>query len=166
MKSNWRNFSQYIPFFALLGLFFSSKVSAQTVIGTTTDMPVPTQHSGEPNLFATKDQLYMSWIEYLKDTTHALVYSKLKDGQWAQPITIAQGKNWFVNWADFPSLAVFGDGKTVQRGLMIMIFKFHSLLMQAKHGNRLFYSTEMAYKPNMVSCPLSRCPTGLCLQRG
>jgi hypothetical protein len=113
MISSWRHFSRFMPLFALLGLFFSSKVSAQTVIGTTTDMPVPTQHSGEPNLFATKDAFYMSWIEYLKDTTHALVYSKLKDGQWTQPITIAKGKNWFVNWADFPSLAVFEDGKTM-----------------------------------------------------
>ncbi|MEE9169182.1 MAG: sialidase family protein, partial [bacterium] len=32
-----------------------------------------------------------------------------KDG-WSEPKTIAQGDNWFVNWADFPSMAVLNDG--------------------------------------------------------
>jgi hypothetical protein len=113
MINSWRHFSRFIPFFAFLGLCFSCKTPARTIIGATTEIPVPTRHSGEPNLFAINDRVYMSWIENLKDTTHAMVFSTLKDGQWTQPITIAQGKNWFVNWADFPSLAVFGDGKTM-----------------------------------------------------
>jgi hypothetical protein len=113
MINSWRHFSRFIPFFALLGLFPSCKTSLTTTISKTTEISVPTQHSGEPNLFVTKDHLYMSWIEHLKDTTHALVFSTLKEGQWTQPTTIAQGKNWFVNWADFPSLAVFADGKTM-----------------------------------------------------
>jgi hypothetical protein len=113
MIYSWRYFSRYIPFFALIMVCFSCKTPSKTVINTTTEISVPTQHSGEPNLFATKDHVYMSWIEHLKDTTHALVFSTLKNGQWTQPTTIAQGKNWFVNWADFPSLAVFADGKTM-----------------------------------------------------
>jgi hypothetical protein len=108
-----QHFSRFIPLFTLLALCFSCRTTSKTVISITTDISVPTQHSSVPNLFATNDHLYMSWIENLKDTTHALVFSTLKDGQWTQPTTIAQGKNWFVNWADFPSLAVFTDGKTM-----------------------------------------------------
>jgi hypothetical protein len=30
------------------------------------------------------------------------------DNLWSEPKTIAQGTNWFVNWADFPGLVSFG----------------------------------------------------------
>lgn len=31
------------------------------------------------------------------------------DGRWSAPVTIAQGRGFFVNWADFPSIHVFGE---------------------------------------------------------
>lgn len=73
-------------------------------------IPVPTKESGEANLFTSPDgAVYLSWVEYLNDTTDALLFSKMENGQWAKPIEIAQGSNWFVNWADFPSVAVNGN---------------------------------------------------------
>jgi hypothetical protein len=36
--------------------------------------------------------------------------ARRKDGKWGAAETIAQGKGWFVNWADFPSLTVARDG--------------------------------------------------------
>jgi len=76
------------------------------------EIPVPAREgSVVPNLFVTEDeQLYMSWIEPENDSTHVLRFSKLENGRWTTPKTIAQGSNWFVNWADFPSLAVGTDG--------------------------------------------------------
>lgn len=64
--------------------------------------------AGEPNLFAAEDgTLYLSWIQYVNDTTDALMYAKFQGGRWSAPRRVAEGTDWFVNWADFPSLAVY-----------------------------------------------------------
>ena len=54
-------------------------------------------------------KLYFSWIEPA-DTGHALRFSVWNGVGWSAPRTIAQGDNWFVNWADFPSMAALEDG--------------------------------------------------------
>ncbi len=45
----------------------------------------------------------LRWIEPSGDGS-ALRYSVLGDGAWGAPRTVASGENWFVNWADFPSV--------------------------------------------------------------
>jgi hypothetical protein len=52
-----------------------------------------------------KGQIYLSWITQ-KDQMATLNYSKLAEGGWTAPETISQGDNWFINWADTPSLIV------------------------------------------------------------
>ena len=67
--------------------------------------------SAEPNLSVAPDgRVYMSWLEPL-DSGHALRYSVLDDTTWSAPRTIRQGKDFFVNWADFPSIEVLADGR-------------------------------------------------------
>lgn len=67
--------------------------------------------SGEPNLLAGSDgKVYVSWIEASPDTTHALRFATLEGKQLSQPRTIASGKFWFVNWADFPAMIRLADG--------------------------------------------------------
>lgn len=66
--------------------------------------------SGEPNLFVSPEgKLYLSWIEAAGDSASKLCYSVLEDEAWSEPATIAQGNNWFVNWADFPSVIATGN---------------------------------------------------------
>ena len=73
------------------------------------ELPVPCKSGGEPNLFVSESGgIYLSWVEFLTDTTDALLFSKMEDGKWSGPLEIARGNDWFVNWADFPSLAVTG----------------------------------------------------------
>ena len=68
----------------------------------------PCQEGGEPDLFvSTSGKSYLSWVEYRDDTTDVLMFSSLENDQWSAPKTIATGNNWFVNWADFPSLAAY-----------------------------------------------------------
>jgi hypothetical protein len=63
--------------------------------------------SGEPNLTAGPDgRVYLSWIEPAADSSHALRFSVLEGDRWSAPRTVASGRDWFVNWADFPSMAV------------------------------------------------------------
>lgn len=45
----------------------------------------------------------MSWLEPDGEDT-ALRFSTLDKGQWSAVGTVAKGDNWFVNWADFPSV--------------------------------------------------------------
>ena len=59
-----------------------------------------------PRLIKSQDeQIYMSWVE-TSDTSSSLLYSQLQGNKWSKPKLISQGSNWFVNWADFPSLMV------------------------------------------------------------
>lgn len=104
-----------ISFLCVLFLISSCKQNnKQPIVPIWTVVPIesPAGQSGEPNLFSTSDgQLYLSWVEYTNDTTDVLQFSRLEKNGWSAPISIASGTDWFVNWADFPSLAVYPDGK-------------------------------------------------------
>jgi hypothetical protein len=66
--------------------------------------------SAEPNLTVAPDgRILFSWIEP-SGKTSLLKFSSLGTNQWSAPQTIAQGDNWFVNWADFPSMIALPDG--------------------------------------------------------
>jgi hypothetical protein len=63
------------------------------------------KNSAEPFLFTdSKDQVYLSWIEKQENVSQ-LKFSKFENNQCSEPITIASGEAWFVNWADYPTLA-------------------------------------------------------------
>ncbi|HFC00364.1 MAG TPA: exo-alpha-sialidase [Phaeodactylibacter sp.] len=93
-------------------LFCSCQEKKEAVFNTTIkEIPSPCKEGGVPNLFISENgTTYLSWVEYLNDTTDALVFSKLKNEKWSSPHTIATGSDWFVNWADFPSLVAYEDG--------------------------------------------------------
>lgn len=62
-----------------------------------------------PFLFADeKDLLHFSWIEK-KGKFAILKHSSFENRKWSDAKKIASGENWFVNWADFPSICA--DGK-------------------------------------------------------
>jgi hypothetical protein len=50
----------------------------------------------------------MSWI-HPQDDGHRLRYSIFEADRWSAPRNVAAGKDWFVNWADFPSVVPLGD---------------------------------------------------------
>ena len=74
--------------------------------------PVPARPgSREPNLVVGTDGVVrLSWLEPMGMGRFALRLARLEDGTWAEPITVASGTDWFVNWADFPSVAALDDG--------------------------------------------------------
>ena len=53
---------------------------------------------------------YMSWLEPGPGQSTRLRFAVYRDGQFATPRTIAAGTDWFVNWADVPSIAALEDG--------------------------------------------------------
>jgi hypothetical protein len=82
-------------------------------LGALTALPSPAAPgSAEPHLVAGPDgRVYLSWLEPGADSSHALRLAVLEGDAWSAPRTVAQGKDWFVNWADFPSVAVLPDGR-------------------------------------------------------
>lgn len=52
--------------------------------------------------------VWLSWLEPRGDERWALRFSRLDAarGLWSEPRTIAEGADWFANWADFPTLTI------------------------------------------------------------
>ncbi|HLF82579.1 MAG TPA: sialidase family protein [Blastocatellia bacterium] len=75
--------------------------------------------SGEPNLYAASDgRVFLTWIEPAESKGHRLRFAIRVGGKWSEPRTIAEGSDWFVNWADFPSLIALKDGALVAHWLV------------------------------------------------
>ena len=67
--------------------------------------------SREPDLYATHDgRVILSWVEKVSDKRYALRLAMLDGNGWSEARTVSQGDNWFVNWADFPSVASLRNG--------------------------------------------------------
>jgi hypothetical protein len=46
----------------------------------------------------------MSWLEPAAEGEFHLRHARWSNGAWTEPATIATGRDWFINWADFPSV--------------------------------------------------------------
>lgn len=83
-----------------------------------TESPAGTA-SREPDLTATADgRILLSWVQQTSDKRYALKISEHKDGRWSEPRAVAEGENWFVNWADFPSVIALADGSLAAHWLV------------------------------------------------
>jgi hypothetical protein len=73
--------------------------------------PAP-EGSAQPNLTLAPDgRLWLSWIERRDGGGHRLRLAAYDAaGEWRAPATVAEGRDWFVNWADFPAVAALPDG--------------------------------------------------------
>ncbi len=65
--------------------------------------------SGEPGLFRIGDRAALSWVEEREDGHAALRFAVWKGTAWSSPRTVAEGDDWFVNWADRPGVVALGD---------------------------------------------------------
>lgn len=71
--------------------------------------------AAQPDLLRTADgSVLISWVEPADNGDHRLRMAR-SDGQQAMPawqdaITIAQGRDWFLNWADTPHVFALPDG--------------------------------------------------------
>jgi hypothetical protein len=52
----------------------------------------------------------MSWLEPTAERVYALKLSHYDDNQWSPPVTITERNDFFVNWADFPTVAEVAPG--------------------------------------------------------
>ena len=62
-------------------------------------------NSSESFLFSTDKDLFISWTEQVLDSNF-LYITKLENDSWTNKRLITKGTDWFVNWADFPSISL------------------------------------------------------------
>ena len=83
------------------------------------DSPTADNDSREPDLHRSDDgRIILSWVEKTGEKGYALRLSLRDANGWSEPRTVAQGNNWFVNWADFPSAIALGDGSLAAHWLV------------------------------------------------
>jgi hypothetical protein len=96
----------------------ASSTTEAAVVIRETDSPA-TGDSREPELNATHDaRLILSWVENVGEKRYALRAATRDNKGWSDAITVAQGDNWFVNWADFPSAVATRDGSLAAHWLV------------------------------------------------
>lgn len=92
--------------FLILTIVTSGQIEAKTLemqstsIGDNTSLSRLTKDS--------EGNVYLSWVETIEER-QKLFFSILEDDKWGPSQLIKEGDNWFVNWADFPSLVVNRD---------------------------------------------------------
>lgn len=65
--------------------------------------------SAQPQLTVSDRGVLLSWIERTGPNA-ALKFAERTPEGWTEPRTVATGNDWFVNWADVPSVIRLGDG--------------------------------------------------------
>ena len=116
-----KDFARLLLLSRLAGLLaLSFAVSASARAQAVRELPSPAgEGSGQSNLAVGPDgRVHLSWIERLEGRRFALRFAAREGAAWSQPRTIAEGDNWFVNWADFPSLAVLPDSSLAAHWLV------------------------------------------------
>jgi hypothetical protein len=91
--------------------------------------------SAQPQLTTSSRGILLSWVER-SGRTATLKFSERTAGGWSPPRTVASGDDWFVNWADVPSVLRLEDGTLAAHWLQ------KSGLDAYAYDVRLAYSTN------------------------
>src|SRR5688500_170057 len=97
-----------------------SGARALTLTGTLRELPsVAAAPSGQPQLAVSAEgRTVLSWMERLGETRrHAFRYAFRDAAGWSVPRTIVERDDFFVNWADVPSVFPVGGGALVAHWL-------------------------------------------------
>lgn len=93
----------------------------QLELGAVTPLSTPARPgSAEPNLaLGSGGRVFLSWIELTPDSSHQLRFATLQGNRFsaAQPIATGAKGQWFVNWADFPSVLAVSNTQLVAHWL-------------------------------------------------
>jgi hypothetical protein len=73
-------------------------------------------NSSEPQLSISSRGVLMSWIERVGTTT-SLKFAERTASGWTQPVTAASGPDWFLSYADVPSVQRMSNGTLVAQWL-------------------------------------------------
>lgn len=108
--------------------------------------------SREPELNATHDgRIILSWVEKIGDKRYALK-TAARDGKgWSETRTVAEGENWFVNWADFPSVIALQDGSLAAHWLVksgVGTYAYNVNISRSKDGGKTWSKGIVPHRDN------------------
>ena len=97
---------------ALVTLLISGLGPAEDEPFVLTELTTPAgEGTAMPSLARGGDgRVYLTWVERRGRATGTLRLSVWNAGAWSDPRTVASGDDWFLNWADFPTLSALADG--------------------------------------------------------
>ena len=88
--------------FSVIAFAFLLLASCSSHDSQNTPAPI---NSELPSLYADENgDVVLSWVESFDDGMSTLKYSILSNKTWSTSREIAAGNDWFVNWADYPSV--------------------------------------------------------------
>ncbi len=111
--------------------------------------------SGLPDLFVTPGgEVLLSWVESGAEKKSALRFARLVGEAWSAPQTIAEGDDWFVNWADFPSIVALDDG-TLAAHLLVKsspeTFSYDVQITQSRDGGQTWSSPTKPHRDGTLT---------------
>ena len=96
----------------------ASSATASALVILESDSPT-NGDSREPELNSTHDgRIILSWVEKIGEKRYALRAAIRDSKGWSEARAVAEGENWFVNWADFPSVIALKDGSLAAHWLV------------------------------------------------
>lgn len=81
---------------------------------------------------------WLSWVEPTP-TGHALRFAPFEAAGWGPVGTAAEGADWFMNWADFPSVVHLGAGRMAAHWLQKVpggVYAYHVQMAVSTDGGR------------------------------
>jgi hypothetical protein len=120
---------------------------------TITSTQSPTDgNSREPELTPTQNNgVILSWVEMVGDGRYALRASTLGANGWSETRTVAEGENWFINWADFPSVIALNDGTLAAHWLVKSgkgTYAYDVNISMSKDGGRTWTKPLVPHRDN------------------
>jgi type II secretory pathway component PulM len=116
MTLMWRSLARALT---LVSVVFvpTESASIQTRALTVQSVTSPARaNSAQPQLSSSSRGLVLSWIE--RDQSKAtLRFAERSGSGWSTPRDVASGTDWFVNWADVPSVIRLASGELVAHWL-------------------------------------------------
>ena len=114
--------------------------------------PTADNDSREPNLHRADDgRIILSWVEKAGEKSYALRLSLRDANGWSEPRTVAQGDNWFVNWADFPSAIALRDGSLAAHWLVKSgksTYAYNVNISRSKDGGKTWSQPIVPHQDN------------------
>lgn len=108
--------------------------------------------SREPELTATRDgRIILSWVEKIAEKRYALRAAVRDNKGWSEVYTAAQGENWFVNWADFPSVIALQDGSFAAHWLVKSgsgTYAYNVNISRSKDGGKTWSKPIVPHRDN------------------
>lgn len=108
--------------------------------------------SREPELTTSPEgRVILSWVEKTGDKRFALRTANLDANGWQETRTVAQGENWFVNWADFPSLIALRSGTLAAHWLVksgTATYAYDVNISQSKDGGKSWSKSIVPHRDN------------------